>query len=134
MKLALAVVVFLFLLVAGVALAGEEIIGRVAVADGGATSNRFPADGGGFAVAAPSKVSIQCDAAAYVCTDAATCSSTTGVYLAANTLFPTSVMRNVRTTIDSPDGGPPITGGLVSVRPASGASLNCSYFTRYGNE
>lgn len=117
---------------------GEVYIGTITSYDGGVTSNRYLSDGG-FGIGYPMRVSLQCSADCYICTDRdrASCDATRGVKVLAETLFPTSVDNSSNALAPTlPDGGfTVIGGGLISVVPAtSSAAMTCDVFGRSGRE
>lgn len=108
-------------LLASPALAGERYLGTIT-----ATTTKNNTDtAAAFGIPAGAKLSVQCDATAYVlvCTSSASCSATTtnGIKVAADQLFTTS-------TPSSSAGA-----GYVAVVSASGTA-NCRVFERAGNE
>lgn len=140
MKHVLAVVVCfaaLMLLVVRPAQAAEKYVGTIVVTDAGAVHNLLPLDGGAFAIAPNSLVTIQPSANAYVCVDeltstkAPTCSSSLGVLVSSGTAFPSSCASG--TGVLMADGGY-VTSCIVTCIPASGASVNCPVWVRKGNE
>jgi hypothetical protein len=139
------------LLAPALAFAGEVLLGTLIVSDGGTVSNRTtgwtayacPSNttGGCFVVQPLSKVSIQCNQAAYVITDLAGADAGTGVRLDADQFFQTSVNTNKTLTghAYNSDGGTAghavtYTGGWVAAAPQSGASLSCRVWSRKGDE
>ncbi len=133
--------------VATVAFGGERLIGRLLSVDGGTVSNRTTGwgaytGGGTFVIAPPSKISIQCDQAAYICTDASGCDAGTGAKVATDQLLPTSVdtSRNLSGAAYNSDGGTTgvtvtYSGGWVSCSPDIGGQVcACKVFSRSGNE
>lgn len=130
--------------------AGEALLGKLVVSDGGTTANRCTGWGaytgtGSFVVAPLTKVTIQCDAAAYVLTDVAGCDAGNCVYLSANEKFPTSINTSKTLTCKAfnSDGGAAghsvtYTGGWVAMYPdpaaAAGASTTCKVYSRKGDE
>ena len=147
------VLVPVLVLLATAAWAGEKLLGKLVVNDGGTTSNRCSgysgyAATGAFVVPVLAKITIQCDSDAYVLTDAAGCDAGQCIKLTAGTLFPTSV--NVSKTLScgafNSDGGVAAanslnvsyTGGHVAMSPlesaAAGAITTCRVFSRAGTE
>ena len=137
--------------VAGPALAGETLLGTLISSDGGVVTNRTtgytayacPANtsGGCFVVTPQTKITVQCNQAAYFLTDSASASSTTGLRLSADQMFPSSINTNKTLTAGAynSDGGSAgvavtYTGGWVSAQPQSGASLTCRVYSRSGTE
>lgn len=103
----------------------ETPLGSIYVTDGGAAYNRTAhvIDGGTFAIPQGSKITVQCTAPVYVCTDNTTCSSEKGIKIDTDVAFPTSVGP-------APESG----SALVSVRPVSGSTVICTVHRRTGNE
>lgn len=101
--------------------AGERYLGTIV-----ATTTKNNTDTASpFGIPAGAKLSIQCDATAYVlvCANSTSCSATTtnGIKVSADQLFTTSA--------PSSSGG----AGYVAVLSASGTA-NCRVFERAGNE
>lgn len=112
---------FALCLAASPALAGERYLGTiVATTTKNNTDTATP-----FGIPAGAKLSVQCDATAYVlvCASTASCSATTtnGIKVAADQLFTTS-------TPSSSAGA-----GYVAALSASGTA-NCRVFERSGTE
>jgi len=127
-----------FLAVSTEATAGEVYKGTITSFDGGASSNRYLTDGG-FDIGQPVKVTLQCTADMYICTDKdrAACTSTTGILVQANVAFPTSVDDSTNALTPSlPDGGFVVVGGgLISILPVTAATgPTCKVFRRSGKE
>lgn len=101
--------------------AGERYLGKItATTTKNNTDTAVP-----FSIPASAKLSVQCDATAYVtvCPAVGTCVATTdnGIKVSADQLFTTSTPSN--------QGGT----GFVAVLSASGTA-NCRVFERAGNE
>lgn len=117
--------------------AAEKYLGTVIVTDAGLSSNLLPTDGGSFAITPLSLITIQPNAAAYICVDeltsarAPTCSSSIGIKVAADTAFPSSCKPTQ--PVFMADGGT-VTGCVVVIQPVSGASVSASVWERKGNE
>lgn len=108
------------LLFAAESMAAENYIGTIAAS----TSTTNATTSSPFTIPSNQKLSIQCDATAYVkvCNAAAcTVASSNGVKLAADALFTTA----------TPNTG---NGQAYVAAIASTGSVNCKVFTRSGNE
>jgi len=143
------------------AAAGEfPLLGTILVSDAGTGSNRTAASSAGapttyinrtrcsagFVVTPQSKISVQCDQAAYVGVNVAGCDAGTCVELAAKQFFTTSVgaAQTLTARAWSWDGGSQAaasacvvtyTGAWVAVAPVTGAAAaTCRVFERQGNE
>jgi hypothetical protein len=108
-------------LIALPASAGERYLGKItATTTKNNTDTAVP-----FGIPSGARLSVQCDATAYVtvCTSSASCTATAdnGIQVAADQLFTTST--------PSSSGG----AGYVAVLSASGTA-NCRVFERSGNE
>ena len=111
------------------ALAGEKYLGTI-TSTGSDTTNVTTSTA--FYIPPDAKITIQCSATAYVITDSSSAvTSSNGVKLSADTIFPTSTGSQVR---DAPvtDGGT-TKGAIVRVISASG-TVNCLVFERRGSE
>lgn len=124
--------VAVFCLMTSTAFAGERYLGTIAGTTGPTSKNNHNT-ATPFRIPPLAKVTVQCDAAAYVTTDVITSTSTNGVKVSADTIFPTSV--GVPLDAPSTDAGvSAITNSaVISVIGASGA-VNCKVFERRGNE
>lgn len=128
------------------ALAEENLVGKIAISDGGSVCNFSTgylspdctlAEGNCFkSFALPSgnkKITVWCDAAAFVTVSRSGCDAGIGAPLAANEKFPTDTGKTVFAA-KLPDGGT-YTGAAVCFSPAVGASsTNCSINFRTGLE
>lgn len=123
---------FISLFLALPVLAGETYLGTIAATSGPTAKNNH-GTATPFRIPQMAKVTVQCDATAYVATDTITATSTNGVKVVADVAFPTSV--GIRQDAPSPDAGvSAITNSaVISVIGASGA-VNCKVFERRGNE
>lgn len=117
-----------------VAFAGERYLGTIvsAAVDKTNATTATP-----FFVPPNAKITIQCDAISYVLTDTSTAvSSTNGVKLAADFIFPTSTTTSPTAALG--DGGTPWTDGGIRgavVRAiASTGTANCKVWQRLGTE
>lgn len=111
------------------ALAGERYLGSIVSAAGADTTNGTTATP--FFVAPDSKLTIFCNAAAYVITDtktAANTGGTSGLPLSSGEKFPTSVGTQTRDT-----SGTAANGGAI-VRIAGAGAVTCYVYERRGNE
>jgi hypothetical protein len=114
------------------ALAGEEKLGDLVSAAGGDITNASTATP--FVIPIGSKLTLNCTAAANVCTDTSTACATSGagqgLPISASSNFPTSVRPQ-------PSSAPTVTisGKLSSIlRIAGAAAVTCSVWMRTGNE
>lgn len=135
----------LLVLLATAAWAGEALLGRLVVTDGGTTTNRCTlwhnyAGGSAFVVSPLSKISIQCDGDAYVLTDVAGCDAGQCLKVTSGTIFPTSVNTSKTLTCkafasDAGTAGHAVTytGGHVAMACASGP-CTCGVYSRKGDE
>ena len=124
---------------AGVARAEGALLGIILVSDGGTVSNvttgygSAPSTSGAqaFSIPTSSKITVHCNAVAYV--ETADCGADGGraMPLAADVLFPTSTGAAI--TCRRADAGS-YTGGVVAVAPQSGASVKCWVRPRLGTE
>ena len=114
--------------------AGEnKYLGAIVSPDGGSFNNTTTATP--FLINNGIKVTMDCDAAARVLTDAsatALTGSTKGVRVALTTLFPTSVGKFL-TTVTSTDGGLAGPTSLIAIIPVSGGAT-CDVWARLGTE
>jgi hypothetical protein len=123
-------IIFVVLVVAGAALAGESWVGTVSPRAGNA-NNRAGGTDAGFVLPANAKITVQCgltgggSANSYVCIDKTTCSASLGVNLTGNQALPTSTATSRVLT----DGG---MSALISVYSAQ--NDDCLVFVRQGNE
>lgn len=125
-------------LVASTAEAAEKYLGTVIVTDAGMSNNYLPMDGGAFNIPGLTLLTVQPNAAAYVCvnefaaTGLPTCSATNpaGVKVTADQALPTSCP--VARQILMADGGY-VTGCVVVVMPVSGTSVSAPVWSREGN-
>ena len=117
----------LLVLVALNASAGERYLGTVA-GTAGPTAKDNSNTAATFTIPAHALLSVQCDAAAYVGTDMASASLTSGngVLVSINTLFPTAVGSD-KVTISSQRSA------IISVLGVAGV-VNCKVFERTGRE
>lgn len=116
-------------LCAAPAIAGERYLGRIISAAGADTSNDSTATP--FLIPSDAKITIFCNASAYVITDsrsAAATDGTNGLPLAANEKFPTSTGTQVRVV-----SATAANGGAI-VRIAGTAAVTCWVYERRGNE
>lgn len=119
--------------------AGEMPLGRIVVSDGGTATNRCNGTTA-FDIGNNLKLTVQCNAAAYIQTNDTTAPSTTALSIAADEKFPTSVGAQTSKTcygvLLSDAGVNPTTSfnGHLAVAPVSGASLTCKVFQRTGTE
>lgn len=124
MKHALAVTVALCALPA---LAGEKYLGAIVSGAGADTTNGTTATP--FLVPSAAKITIWCNAAAYIITDTKTAAtSTTALPVTSGEKFPTSTGTQVRDT-----SGTAANGGAI-VRIVGSAAVTCYVFERRGNE
>ena len=110
--------------------AGEQLLGTIT---SGGTSVTNATTAVSFNIPPMSKLTVQCDAAAYIATDATTVTTANGLKLATDVALPTSV-GNGASTILPADGG---TTARVSARIAvisSSGTANCKVFERSGRE
>lgn len=130
--------------------AGEALLGKLVVSDGGTTANRCTgweayAGAGSFVVTPLTKISIVCDSTAYVLTDVAGCDAGNCVKLAADQFFTTSVnvAKNLTCKAFASDGGVAghavtYNGGWVAMSPdpgaGAGAVTTCRVYSRKGDE
>ena len=136
--------------VAGPALAGETLLG-VAFAEGKSLGRIFVSDGGtvsnvttgydtpcestscdkAFPIPTTSKITTQCDVAVYY--DSAECAvdGGHGTRLTADQLYPDSTGSSI--VCRRADGGS-YSGGVVAIRPISGATARCIVKPRRGTE
>lgn len=117
----------------------ESYLGTLYVTDAGFVHNQWPTDGGQFAIAPSSLLTIQPSANAYVCVDqkaagtnSPSCTSSNGVLVSSGTAFPTSCAPP--TNYQLPDAGLVSGVCLAMCAPASGTSVNCVVWQRKGNE
>ena len=119
-------------ILAAPAFAGEKYLGTIAGTTGPTSKNNHNT-ATPFKIPPMAKVTVQCDAAAYIATDVITATSTNGVKVSADSAFPTSVGVN----LDAPStdaGVSAITNSaVISVIGVSGAA-NCKVFERRGSE
>lgn len=116
-------------LCAAPAIAGERYLGRIISAAGADTSNDSTATP--FLIPSDAKITIFCNASAYVITDsrsAAATDGTNGLPLTANEKFPTSTGTQVRVV-----SATAANGGAI-VRIAGTAAVTCWVYERRGNE
>ena len=123
----------------GVARAEGALLGIILVSDGGTVSNVTTGYGSAasssgaqaFIIPTSSKLTIQCDSAAYV--ETADCGADGGraMRLTADQLFPTST--GAALTCRRADAGS-YTGGVVAVMPSGGATVKCWVRPRLGTE
>ncbi len=139
------------LLLATAAWAGETLLGRIYVNDAGTVSNAStgygsagcalqtsPSGAGAcdqsFPIGLGVKLTIQCDDIAHVSVNRATTDAGTGLKVAVDVMFPTSVSSSPISVSPLPDGGAYF-GGIVSIAPAAGAtSARCDVYARSGTE
>jgi len=130
--------------------AGESLLGKLVVNDGGTTTNRCTgwsayAGAGAFVVSPLSKITIQCDGIADILTDVGGCDAGACLRVVANEKFPTSVNTNKTLTCKAynSDGGTAgvsvtYTGGWVAMSPdpatAAGVATTCKVYARTGTE
>jgi hypothetical protein len=107
--------------------AGERYLGTI-TSTGADTTNATTANP--FNIPRGRKITIQCDAVAYVITDTTTVvSAATGIKLDVDEKFPTSTGTMVIDTSGTAAAG----GAIVRVISASG-TVNCKVFERTGSE
>lgn len=126
MKHALTVLV---LLSSSAAFAGEMYLGALVSAAGADITNDATATP--FLVPSDAKITVVCNAAAYVITDtrtAATVNGTNGLPLASGEKFPTSTGTMVKVV-----SATAANGGAI-VRIAGAAAVTCWVYARRGNE
>lgn len=112
------------------AFAGEKYLGAIVSGAGADTTNDSTATP--FYVPRDAKLTIFCNAAAYIITDtrtAATTAGTNGLPVTANQLFPTSTGSQVPTISSATAAN----GGAI-VRIAGAAAVTCWVYERRGNE
>ena len=112
--------------------AGEKYLGAIVSAAGADTSNDSTATP--FLVPPKGKITLWCNAVAYVITDSNVAvtsagGSNPGLYVAANAVFPTSVGAQVRITSSATAAN----GGGV-VRIAGPGAVTCYVYARAGDE
>lgn len=112
-------------LAASTGFAGEKYLGVIA-GTGGPTAKNNSSTAAPFVIPSMAKITVQCDADAYVATDVTTATSSNGVKVLQDSVFPTSVGSNL-TTVSS------TRSAVLSVIGVSGA-VNCKVFERRGNE
>lgn len=119
--------IFLILLVATSAFAGEKLLGTLVATT--VVNNQTTATP--FYVPTSAKITIQCDAAAYVLTDSSTAlTSTNGLKLSADAIFPTSTgIYRMPALSDAGTAG----GASIQALSVSGTA-NCRVFERSGTE
>ncbi len=133
----------LLCLIATSAFAGERLLGVIYATTTKSNASANPdggtawEDGTGvqpFVIPSLAKVSLQCNADFYVATDSTTATAANGVYVATNTLFPTSV-GEAKATL-STDAGVKKPTAVISILPIyNDAGFNgCKVFERKGNE
>ena len=116
-------------LCASSAFAGERYLGAIASVAGADTSNDSTATP--FFIPSDAKLTIVCNAAAYVITDsrsAATTAGTNGLPLSSGEKFPTSTGSQVKVV-----SATAANGGAI-VRIAGAAAVTCWVYERRGNE
>ena len=128
MKRVLALVLFL----SSPALAGEKYLGKIVSAAGADTSNASTATP--FYIAPGSKVTLWCNASAYVLTDTAVAvtdgtGANPGLPLSSSEKFPTSVGVQVR---QPPIGAASDNGAIIRIM--GGAAVTCFIYDRKGDE
>jgi len=107
--------------------AGERYLGTI-TSTGADTTNATTATP--FFVPRGAKLTLQCDATAYVLTDSSTpVSASNGIKVSGDELFPTSTGTQVVDTSSTAAAG----GAVVRVVSASG-TVNCKVFERRGTE
>ena len=117
--------------------AAESYLGTIVVTDAGVVHNLLPLDGGAFAIPAMAKITVQPNAAAYLCveqlttTKAPTCSAVLGVKVAADVAFPTSC-GPAHYSLQADAGS--VLGCVVAVMPVSGTSVTATVLSRKGDE
>ena len=114
------------------ALAGEKYLGDIVSGAGGDTTNGSTTTP--FLVPSGSKLTLNCTAAANICTDTTTACTTTG----AGKGVPVSATANFPTAVDpQPSASPTITVATKTssiVRIVGAAAVTCSVYLRSGNE
>ncbi len=119
------------LLSASTAFAGETYLGALVSAAGADITNDSTATP--FYVPSDAKITVVCNAAAYVITDtrsAATTNGTNGLPVSSGEKFPTSTGTQVKVSTAS---GTAAAGGAI-VRIAGAAAVTCWVYARRGNE
>lgn len=117
--------ILLFALIASPAFAGEKFLGTIVSAAGADTTNATTAVP--FVIPTGATISIQCTATAYVITDDTTAvTSARGINLTTGQLLPTSTASQEVVLISSVPS--------AIVRVAGPAAVNCTVWTRRGNE
>ncbi len=120
------------------ALAGEFYKGTIRVDDAGTMSNfdtgyfDSTAPNSSFALKGNSKITLQCDQAAWVTSERKSCDAGNCLKVAADEKFPTST--NALTLVSPTMDGGSYSGGVVGVAPVSGVVLTCRVFERTGTE
>jgi hypothetical protein len=123
--------------------AAEVYRGTIFIQDAGCVHNLFPTDAGAFYIAPNSLITVQPDQNAFICVDelsstkAPTCSTTNvtgtarGVYVLANTAFPSSC-KPAQPALMA-DGGM-VVGCVVSVCASGVVTVNAPVWSRKGDE
>lgn len=137
-----------FMLLSAVVYAEEQLIGKIAVTDGGYATNYSTGylaagcpvgESCNQAFALPSKllVTVQCDQPAVVSVSRASNDAGIGVVLAANQALFTDTGKLMSRGVLTPDGGT-YYGAVISVSPTPGVGANvvttCSVHNRNGLE
>lgn len=134
---------FLILIVASQALAGERLLGSIVSGAGADTTNASTAVP--FAIPPASKLTIVCNAAAYICANSSTtCTASLaganpGVPVSSNEKFPTSANVGDLTTTSGAAVSPPKTVVVaskksVTFRIVGTAAVTCHVWARNGDE
>lgn len=117
-------------LAASLSFAGEQLLGTIT---SGGTSVTNATTAVSFNIPPMSKLTVQCDAASYIATDATTVTTASGLKLATDVALPTSV-GNASPIILPADGGTTArTSARIAVISSSGTA-NCKVFERSGRE
>lgn len=122
----------LFSLLSTPAFAGEKYLGAIVSAAGADTTNDTTATP--FFIPPKGKITLWCTAVTYVLTDSNTAAtsaggSNPGLYVAANTIFPTSVGAQVRITSSATVAN---TGAVVRI--VGPGATTCYVYARAGDE
>ena len=112
---------------AGSAFAGERYLGAIVSGAGADTTNA--STGTPFYVPSDAKITIWCNASAFIITDTKTAATTTtAMPVSANEKFPTSTGTQAKDT-----SATAAAGGAI-VRIVGSAAVTCYVFDRRGNE
>lgn len=125
--------------------AGEKYLGKIVSAAGADTSNESGTSSVPFWIPRGAKLTIVCNAAAYICVDTSTaCTATAGTNpglpVTSGEKFPTSVGPPYLSTVTvgsghtSTDGGTSLAAGSALVRIFGSGAVTCDVYTRDGAE